>query len=98
MLAAVIFMNTLTRKGYGRIYVDNAENIEKVKDIIKHMDEFEFDYLPKDLIAVHTEFPKVVYTHKFCDLDMDKLTAKCWQNGVKIWVFDAGNNEYPEGV
>lgn len=88
-------MRTLTRKGYGRIYVDDAGNIEKVKAIIKEMDEFEFDYLPKDLMAVYTEYPKVVYTHKFSDLDTNKLTAKCWHVGIKIWVFDAGHEEYP---
>jgi hypothetical protein len=85
----------LTRKGYGRIYVDAVENIERVKEVIQEVDEYEFTYMPKDLIAVYTEYPKVVYTHKFCDMDMDKLTALCWKRGIKIWVFDSGHNEYP---
>lgn len=87
--------NTLTHKGYGRIYVDSEENIEKVKEIIKRLDEFEYDYLPKNMIAVYTDFPNVVYIHKFSDLDMDGLTATCWGEGVKVWVFDAGHEEFP---
>lgn len=87
--------NSLTRKGYGRIYVDTVENIEKVKAIIKEMDEFEYSYLPEKLIAVYTEYPNVTYTHKFDALDMPKLTATCWRLGIKIWVFDAGHNEFP---
>ena len=89
-------MNTLTHKGYGRIYVDTVENIDKVKSIIKEMDEFEYDYLPKELIAVASEYPNVTYVHKFSDLDMDRLTAKCWESGIKIWVFDAHRNEFPK--
>lgn len=88
-------INTLTRKGYGRIYVDTVENIEKVKAIIKEMDKFEYDYLPKDLITVYTEYPKVCYTHKFDGLDMNKFVANCWAVGIKVWVFDAGHDEYP---
>ncbi len=85
----------MTRKGYGRIYVDEAKNISKVKKIIKEMDEFEYDYLPTNFITVYIDYPAVVYTHKFCDMDLDELTAKCWAEGVKIWVFDAGHTEYP---
>ena len=86
--------NTLSRKSYGAIYVDKSENIEKVKEIIKEMDEFEFDYLPDELIKPFSEYPSVAYTHKFCDLDMDALTAKCWNKGIFMWVFDA-RTEYP---
>jgi len=60
------------------------------------LDEFEFDYLPKDLITVFTDYPSVVYNHKFSDMDMDKLTAACWDKGIFIWVFDAQDNEYPD--
>lgn len=84
----------LTRKGYARVYVDTVENIEKVKEIIKEIDEFEFDYLPKDLIAVYTEYPKLCYTHKFDGLDINKLTANCWAVGIKIWVLDNGYDEF----
>ena len=88
-------MNTLTHKGYGRIYVKSKEDIEKVKGIIKELDEFEYGYLPSDLIALFADYPITCYTHKFSDLDMDRLTATCLDRGIHIWVFDAGHNEYP---
>lgn len=89
-------MHTFTRKGYGRIYVRNSDDVQKVSDIIKEIDSFEWDYLPKDFIAPFLEYPRVVYTHKFCDLDIDKLTALCWSRGALIWCFDAGQIEWGE--
>jgi len=91
-------MNTLQHKGYGRIYVEHEGDIDKVKDIIREMNQEEFEYLPHGLIALSSEYPKVVYTHKFSDLDMDALTATCWARGVRIWVFNAGHCEYPENM
>ena len=88
-------IRTLTRKGYGRIYVENEGDIPRVREIIKEMDEFEYEYLPDDLIAPFGEYPNVAYTHKFDDLDVDVLTATCWERGIRIWVFDAGHEEYP---
>ena len=88
-------MNTLTHKGWGRIYTDKPENIEKIEAIIKELDEFEFEYLPEGLITVSESYPAVVYLHKFSDMDMDTLTAQCWKRGIMIWVFDAGHTEYP---
>tara|TARA_R110000772_G_scaffold248688_1_gene362813 strand:- start:220 stop:510 length:291 start_codon:yes stop_codon:yes gene_type:complete len=82
-------MNSLSHKSYGAIYVNDPKDIEKVKDVIKQMDEFEFEYLPSELIKPFSEYPDVCYTHKFSDLDMDCLTAKCWEKGIMIWVFDA---------
>lgn len=73
------------RKGYGRIYVEKQEDVQKVKDIIKNMDEFEYDYLPDNLIAVFEGKIETVYTHKFCDLDIGLLMEKCWQNGIKMF-------------
>ncbi len=89
-------MNKLTHKGYGRIYVEKTADIDRVKEIIREMDQYEYDYLPVDLIAHHSAYPEVVYTHKFDDLDTDKLTARCWAAGIHIWVFDAKRCEYPE--
>lgn len=82
-------MNTLSHKSYGAIYVKNEEDIEKVKDIIKEMSEFEYEYLPEGIIKPFSEYPSVCYTHKFSDLDTDDLTAICWSKGIMIWVFDA---------
>ena len=90
-------MNTLTRKSYGAIYVNDYNDIEKVKEIIKEIDEYEYEYLPSKLIKHFSEYPDVEYTHKFCDLDIDALTAICWSRGIMIWVFDA-RTEYPENA
>ena len=90
-------MNTLSHKSYGAIYVNKPEDVEKVKEVIKEMSEFEFDYLPKDLIKPFSEYPSVCYTHKFSDLDTDDLTAICWSKGIMIWVFDA-RCEYPKSA
>jgi len=86
---------TLTSKGFSRIYVVDQKAVELVKAIIKEMDEYEFVYLPKDLIAPFSEYPKVVYTHKFDDLNIHHLTARCWSKGIHIWVFDAQHEEWP---
>lgn len=83
-----------TTKGYGRIYVDKEENIEKVKNIIKLIDEYEYDgYFPKDLVALFSEYPKVVYTHKFDAIDLNELTARCWENGIYVFCLDNGHYE-----
>jgi integrase len=87
-------MNTLTRKGYARIYVSKSEDVERVKQIIKELDEFEYEYLPEDLIAPFTEYPRLAYTHKFDGLCMNRLTAVCWKRGIGIWVCDNGNDEF----
>ena len=101
--------NTFTRKGYGRIFVEKEEDIQKVKEIIYKMDEYEYDYLPRDLITVFNpdirSFPKenpkdhiwvdMKYTHKFDSLDLNELQIRCWYAGIKIFCCEAGyNTEY----
>lgn len=88
-------MRTFTHKGYGRIYVEDAESIEKVKSVIRQIDEYEYTYMPGELITLYSEYPNVRYVHKFSDLDLDELTATCWNLGIKIWIFDSGHNEFP---
>jgi hypothetical protein len=87
-------MNQFTRKGYGRIYVNNIEDIEIVKNEIKEMDAFEFEYLPEKLITTFDQYPQLEYTSKFDTIDLDKLTANLWKNGVFIFCLDNGDNEY----
>jgi hypothetical protein len=89
-------MRKFTRKGYGRIYCRNDGDTTAVMKIIKEMDQYEFEYLPNNLIVPFTEYPKVVYIGKFDDLDLDELTDKCWNKGIYIWIFDSGYNEYPD--
>jgi hypothetical protein len=73
---------TMPHKSYGRIFVEKKEDVEKVKQVIKEMDTFEFDYLPDDLITVFNGKKDVVYTHKFDDLDLNDLMIKCWEAGI----------------
>ncbi len=87
-------MTSLTRKGYARIYVANPEDVERVAALIKELDESEYDYLPSKLIAPFSEYPVVVYTHKFDGLCMNRLTAECWKRGILVWVCDNGHAEY----
>lgn len=91
-------MNTMTRKGYGRIYVLDPAHVEAVKAIVKELDEFEFEYMPDAMVAPFSEYPKVIYTHKFDALDLDALTATCLSRGIVIWVFDSGHDEYPKNL
>lgn len=70
-----------------RIFVEKHEDIEKVEQIIKEMDEFEYEYIPRELIKVFdpSETPRMSPTYKFCDLDIDELTIRCWMAGIKCF-------------
>jgi len=80
-----------TRKGHGRIYVKDAIDIPKVNAIIKEMDEFEYEYLPNNMITTYERYPETVYIGKFDELKTDVLTNICWKTGICIWCYDEGN-------
>ncbi len=91
--------NEFPRKGYGRIFVEKEEDISKVREIIRKMDEFEYGYLPNDLIKVFgpniRRFPDhdpkdhlwldMAYTHKFDSLNLNELQFRCWAAGIKVF-------------
>ncbi len=91
--------NTFPRKAYGRIFVEKEEDIDKVKEIIRKMDEFEYGYLTNDLITVFSpnirRFPDhdpkdhlwldMAYTHKFDSLNLNELQFRCWAAGIKVF-------------
>lgn len=89
--------NTFPRKLYGAIFVENEEDIQKVKDIIKAMDDFEYEYLPSELIKVFNPNERIFedgskhyyiplcYTHKFDSLDLNELQARCWMAGIHMF-------------
>ena len=85
---------SFTRKGYGRIYVDDPEHVQIVKDEIKAMDEFEFEYLPSDFITTFDHYPELAYTHKFDALDYEALTARLWKRGIKIFCVSNGRSDW----
>ena len=90
-------MRTFTRKGYGRIYVQKSSDCEKVEEIIKELNEFEYEYLPKRMFAHIDHFPEVVYTGKFDELDLDLITIVCAKRGINIFCFDARMDEFASG-
>lgn len=90
------YINWRIEKGYGRIYVKDSELIPLVEGIISKMDEYEFKYYyPSDLVATVDDYPNVVYLGKF-DLDLNELKSRCLNSGVKIVIFDAGDDPYPQ--
>ena len=88
-------MRKLTHKGYSRLYVEYRPHVQDVLDIIKELDDSEFEYMPDAWVTHCQDYPHVVYTGKFSDLDMDLLTVACWERGIRVWVFDAGQVPCP---
>ena len=73
-------------KGYGRLFVETKEDIARVKEIIKEIDDFEYAYLPEDLITVFSEDNmRSVYTHKFSDLNMTEVMYRAWAKGINCF-------------
>ena len=73
-------------KGYGRLFVETKEDIARVKEIIKEIDDFEYSYLPEDLITVFSDDNmRSVYTHKFSDLNMTEVLYRAWSRGINCF-------------
>lgn len=89
-------MKEFTYKGYGRIYVQNAEDIQKVEQILHEKDQFEFeDYYPGNLVTTLDRYPSVIYIGKFT-LNFD-LEAECKKQNIPIFIFDSGREDCPRG-
>lgn len=75
-------------KGYGRIFVEKEEDIQKVKDKIKEIDNFEYEYLPDNLITVwNKDLNDLTYTYKFDEMNIDNLCEELQKSGIKVaWV------------
>ena len=79
--------NCFMKKTYGRIFVPVGMTAALVHEAVRELDAYEFDYMPKDIVAVWNPGeppPRLVYTHKF-EIDIDKLTALCWSRGIHVW-------------
>jgi len=86
----------LTFKGYGRIYVLTQEDVQKVENVIKEMDSYEFDnYYPEGLVTTLDNYPRVVYIGKF-DFSFS-LTEECKKRSIPIFIFDSGFEDRPRG-
>jgi hypothetical protein len=77
-------MSLFVKKSYGRIFVRSTDEIERVSQIIKQLDEFEWGYLPDHFIAVWPGKIEVTYGHKF-EIDIDQLTEACWNAGIHVF-------------
>lgn len=84
---------TFPYKGYGRISVQTESDIQKVKDILQEMDDFEFGYLPDDLIAVSSL--GLVPVGKF-DPDLDELKKRCDAKGIEIYIMRMSASDYED--
>jgi len=85
------------RKGYGRIFVEKEEDISKVEDIIREIDESEFkwyyptgEYLGGKNERLVTTFSEEnfhsIYIGKFDDMNMTKVLKKAWDQGIHCFV------------
>lgn len=75
-------------KEYGRIFVGKEEDIQKVKDKIKEIDDYEYGYMPTDLIIVWNGcLDDLTNVLKFDELDIDNLCEQLQGEGIRCaWV------------
>ena len=91
-------------RGYGRVFVEKEEDIEKVKAIMREIDQEEFDYYYPDrregeLVTVFD--PKkyeTIYTHKFDEMDMAEVMRKAWEQGIKCFVVKGRISGYEDVI
>ncbi len=77
------------KKTWGRIFIQESTDPERIIAIIRFVDSFEADYMPKDLIAVYRPDGKnqLVHLHKF-EMDKIALMRACLAKGIWIWCVD----------
>lgn len=75
-------MENFISKSKARIYTNTQENVEKIKSYIKQLDEFEYGYMPDDLVAVYNGNFDLVYNGKFEDIDIPQLQNMCFQKDI----------------
>lgn len=79
-----------TYKGYGRIYVRTPEDIQVVEDLLRELDQNEFDYYyPGDLVTTFDKYPWCVYTGKY-EQNLKELKQVCAERNIPIFCLDAG--------
>jgi len=88
----------LAYKGLSRCFVFDKFHIKKVEEIIKEVDEFEYDYLPDDWITMwddsNNELSTTywVYNGKF-DIDIPKLIKVCADQKIGIIIRSKPQND-----
>lgn len=84
-----------TYKGYGRIYVKTQEDIQRVENLLKELDEYEFDYYPENLVTTLDRYPNVIYVGRY--EPYFNIQEECNSVGIEVFVFDAGMVDSPAG-
>ena len=61
------------------------------------MDDFEYDYLPNDLITTFSDHHMYsAYTHKFDSLNMADVMCRAWEEGLKCFCVFGLINEFDD--
>lgn len=76
--------NPFPKKQYGRIFVMHKDHIDKVNDIMKKIDDYEYDYCPDNLVTLYDSKIPLIYLHKF-EMCKDKITYECLKKGIFVW-------------
>lgn len=95
--------HTFQRQSNGRIFVKSEEDANRVREIIRKMDEFEYEYMPDDLITSEPISTKILgknnfyviklsYTHKFDNLDLNELQMRCFLENIPIAIWECGDS------
>lgn len=81
-------INNLHHKGFGRIL---TTEVARVKQILKEIDEFEYEYLPDGYVA-NLETNQMIYTGKF-DPNIALLKEKAAEEGILIYIVSEEQEE-----
>ncbi len=80
-------------KGYGRIFVEKAQDIPEVWNLLKAFDENEVEgYAPENLISVFNGEVDLVYNMKFTSIDINAVIFEAWKVGIRCFWLSANAN------
>lgn len=97
-----------SRKGYGRIFVEEEEDVQVLEDIMQEIDPYEFEgfYPTGNFVGggpqnrLTTAFSednfKSVYIGKFDDMDMIEVLKRAWARGIHCFVVFGKCNEFDD--
>lgn len=82
------------RKGYGAIIVQSEEDIERVENIIKQMDEDEYEhYFNEEMIMTYHPGIEAKYNGKF-ELNVIDLALICLDQGIFVSIINGSFNRW----
>lgn len=91
-------LETLSHRGYSRVYVLSEEHLRKAVKILSEIDGYEYDnYFPQEWITTWRKYPSTVYHGKFAP-DLKIFKEQCEAEGIPIVVYDNGPDPYSHGI